>query len=261
MVWGHGERISRDRRLFLSRLGDGQKLETLGPQESRAEVSSSLPPSQAWDVLSGLSGGCKMKCSTAERICSSTMTLTCEKHARRDVVHAVGQLEAHYRGICPCHGFPPVDEPPIPRTKKARAAELQPTQPTQNTQPIKATKTESAENPESSGVADRVRVHGVSGYRTWGCRCEVCVEAMRADRRKYRKKSDSCRIRFSPEPLIERLERDERMTAVSSSVIHRWRRDGLDVYGVDRWCIKLGYHPTEIYGQDFYAGIDLDEVA
>jgi hypothetical protein len=49
------------------------------------------------------------------------------------------------------------------------------------------------------------------------------------------------------------------MMAIANSVVSRWRRHGLDVYGVDKWCIQLGYHPIEIYGQDFYLGINPDD--
>ena len=168
-----------------------------------------------------------MRCDTAEAICRETMSLTAEKHARVDVVQASGQLKAHYGGMCPCHGYPPVDTPVLPRSE-----------------PVKEIKEKKA------------RTHGAAGYRYGGCRCEICIEGIRAERRKYRKRSDACRLRFSATPLIERLEKDGRMAAIANSIVHRWKREGMDVYGVDRWCIRFGYHPVEIYGQEFYRGIE-----
>ena len=161
------------------------------------------------------------------------MSLTVEKYARVEVVQASGQLEAHYGGICPCHGFPPVDTPVLPPS----APTVEPVRKTEDT---------------------KVRTHGPAGYRYGGCRCEICMEGMRAERRKYRKRSDACRLRFSAEPFIARLERDGRMAAIANSIVSRLKRDGMDVYAVDRWCIRFGYHPVEIYGHDFYKGIDLD---
>jgi hypothetical protein len=145
-------------------------------------------------------------------------------------MQAGGQLEAHYRRLCPCYGFPPVDRVAVP-------------------EPIR----DPDRAPKPSKAAKPIK-HGVHAYRTHKCRCEVCRLAARAQRQKYRPKSDSLKLRLDAEPFISRLTRDGRLEAVDNGRLSQWRRGGIDLYVADRWCIRLGYHPTEIWGQEFYAG-------
>lgn len=54
------------------------------------------------------------------------------------------------------------------------------------------------------------------------------------------------------EPFIAKLLKDERQQAIPTGMISRWREKGISIYAADKWSIKLGYHPYEIWGQDFY---------
>ena len=102
--------------------------------------------------------------------------------------------------------------------------------------------------------------HGLSMYRQRGCRCDVCKEAIANERKRFRKYSDRKSIRLNGEIFVARLLADERHGAIDSTMISKWRRFGIDIYNADEWCVKLGYHPSEIWGQDFYQQCGDDEL-
>lgn len=98
--------------------------------------------------------------------------------------------------------------------------------------------------------------HGTSGYKH-KCRCEICVAAQSAARTKSRyrdERSVSVKLRLDPAPLIRRLEVTEQLDMIDPKTIRRWQRLGMDVYFADKWCLKFGWHPAEVFGQAFYAG-------
>jgi hypothetical protein len=97
-----------------------------------------------------------------------------------------------------------------------------------------------------------INEHGISMYRQRGCRCQTCRTAMTEQRKRFRKLSDNKPIRLDGEVFVDRLIRDERHFAINTNVISKWRRFGIDIYNADEWCVRLGYHPSEIWGQDFY---------
>lgn len=103
---------------------------------------------------------------------------------------------------------------------------------------------------------NRPFTHGLHAYRVHKCRCEICKKANTDARRKYRPLSDAVSLRLNAEPLITRLTRDGRLAAVENSIIFRWRKDGIGIYSADEWCVRLGYHPFEVFGQDFYVAIE-----
>lgn len=94
--------------------------------------------------------------------------------------------------------------------------------------------------------------HGRSTYLKHKCRCVICVEDARQYRLTYRKSG----VTLSAEHLVRRLQLDGRTSAVNSSLLAKWRKSGMDVYNADRWAVKLGYHPFEIWGSDFYEGCE-----
>ena len=96
--------------------------------------------------------------------------------------------------------------------------------------------------------------HGRSSYMKHKCRCEICVTEAQAYRKKYRETNINAGLRLDATPLLARLERDERVGAVESSVKSRWRAEGIDIYAADTWATRLGYHPIESWGHTFYAG-------
>lgn len=168
-----------------------------------------------------------MRCDLAEDIGKTAFSTDRRRSSLANLLQAGGQLEAHYRKMCPCYGFPPVEREAVP-------------------EPIR--------DPERDIPKKDSFKHGAGAYRNRGCRCDVCKEANRISKLKYRPKSDSLKIRLDATPLIDRLIRDERLAAVDNSRLSTWRRDGLDLYAADRWCIRLGYHPIEVWGQAFYLG-------
>jgi hypothetical protein len=168
-----------------------------------------------------------VKCEFAETLSRRLYNGIERTDSLANLLQAGGQLEAHYRKMCPCYGFPPVDRICVP-------------------EPV----VESVPQPTRSFA------HGVNAYRVHKCRCETCTIAHRESRRRYRPLSDSVNVRLDPAPLIERLTRDGRLEAVENSVISRWRKDGIGIYSADKWCIRLGYHPIEVWGQDFYVSIE-----
>ena len=96
-------------------------------------------------------------------------------------------------------------------------------------------------------------IHNRTTYVKYKCRCSVCVAANSEYKKRYRPVA-TYRLRLDSAPLISRLERDGRLTAVSNRCLNRWTREGIELYNADRTCIKLGYHPTEIWGNQFYEG-------
>jgi hypothetical protein len=166
-----------------------------------------------------------MECDLAEEIGRTAFSTDTRKTSLSNLLQAGGQLEAHYRRVCPCFGFPPVERIPVP-------------------EPI----VDKAKAPK------RPFVHGANGYRNHKCRCDVCRDGNRLNSAKYRPKSDNLKIRLDATPLIRKLTLDGRLEAVDNSKLTIWRRTGIDLYAADRWCIRLGYHPIEIWGQEFYLG-------
>ncbi len=170
-----------------------------------------------------------MKCEFAETLSRRLYDgLEC-RDSLSNLLQAGGQLEAHYRKMCPCYGFPPVERICVPEPVVEREPDPTPT---------------------------RSFVHGLNAYRVYKCRCEICTSANNESRRKYRPLSDSVKIRLDAQPLIDRLTRDGRLNAVENSKISEWRKNGIGIYPADKWCIRLGYHPIEVWGQDFYVAIE-----
>ena len=100
--------------------------------------------------------------------------------------------------------------------------------------------------------------HGASMYRQRGCRCETCCEGRRIQRSKYetRKRHDEVQLRLDPTPLIDLLKSNDDLWKVASRAVQNWRTNGIDIYWADHWCIKLGYHPAQVFGQAFYQYTD-----
>ena len=83
---------------------------------------------------------------------------------------------------------------------------------------------------------------------------------MTAQRRQFRKLTDNKKIRLDGELLVSRLIKDERHANINTNLISKWRRFGIDIYNADEWCVRLGYHPTEIWGNDFYQQCHEDDL-
>ena len=98
--------------------------------------------------------------------------------------------------------------------------------------------------------------HGTSGYKHQ-CRCEICVTAQSEARSKSRYRNEravSVKIRLDAAPLIRRLELTEQLEHIDRKTVYLWEQKGIDIYFADKWCLKFGWHPAEVFGQAFYAG-------
>lgn len=103
-------------------------------------------------------------------------------------------------------------------------------------------------------MADRKELtHGYSGYRDRACRCDICKEAARVVRAKYRKKSDNSKLILDGNILVDWLERTGYSEELDARQMDRWRTRGVHVYTADRICLSFGVHPAYLYGFAFYA--------
>lgn len=98
--------------------------------------------------------------------------------------------------------------------------------------------------------------HGITGYQRYKCRCETCVTAARISRDRYRPRSSVFGVRLDGARFIRRLELDGRF--YERNMAQRALKDGFSVYAADRWAVKYGYHPYEIWGDDFYQGVSYE---
>lgn len=100
--------------------------------------------------------------------------------------------------------------------------------------------------------------HGRSTYLKYKCRCDICVTDAKEYRERYRRNNINAGLRVDATPLLDRLWRDGRYSAIEASIKSRMRDEGIELYNADKWAIRLGYHPIEIWGQDFYRGAFAD---
>ena len=96
-------------------------------------------------------------------------------------------------------------------------------------------------------------LHNRNTYLKYGCRCDVC----RADNARYRRQrkldlGGDRSIRLDATPLLEQIDKDGMGAHITWIMRQRWITKGISVYKADEICIKLGYHPTMVFGQDFY---------
>lgn len=99
--------------------------------------------------------------------------------------------------------------------------------------------------------------HNRTTYMKHGCRCDVCCaanEEFNEKRRQTRAKNRQVRTRLDGVVFVDRLTRDGRLEGLSANSVRRWMREGIELYNADEWCVRLGYHPVEIWGQRFYEG-------
>lgn len=100
--------------------------------------------------------------------------------------------------------------------------------------------------------------HGRTGYLRHKCRCDICREANRLYRRQHRENQVKLELPKLPgAPLVRLLELDGQLEALNPAYKFRWLRYGLSVYSADVMAVKFGYHPYEVWGDDFYVGCDV----
>lgn len=104
-------------------------------------------------------------------------------------------------------------------------------------------------------------VHGLSRYKKFGCRCDVCLAAYAQYRQKSRKTPKKIFIPASP--LLNLLDTKYPTRAHEMrNTIKAWRKRGtIELYEADRICIMLGIHPYEIFGDIYFSGLEPEEVS
>jgi hypothetical protein len=95
--------------------------------------------------------------------------------------------------------------------------------------------------------------HNRNTYLKYKCRCEECVRDNSLYKLK-RRREKTYPLRLDGKVFVERLYKDNRTNAVGRKSLDRWLKEGIELYSADRMCMKLGYHPVEIWGQAFYEG-------
>lgn len=99
--------------------------------------------------------------------------------------------------------------------------------------------------------------HNRNTYLKHGCRCqECCSDAAAYKRRRRIEKGGDSDVRLPAWPLIAFVRKmsDER---IQHAVVQSWIKNGVSPYTVDKWCMRFGAHPAEIYGMDFYRGCEV----
>lgn len=131
-----------------------------------------------------------------------------------------------------------------------------------NEKPNKMTNTDSTTIKRGRGsLPKEITEHGISMYTRRGCRCDICRSARYEQQKSYRKRSDEVKLRLDPTPLLERLEATGNLAEVHRNKRQQWQKNGIDVYWADYYCIKFGYHPSEIFGAAFYQLTNEEEAA
>lgn len=102
--------------------------------------------------------------------------------------------------------------------------------------------------------------HGKSMYRRMGCRCDICRAANTASKKKYTKLKPP-KVYLDGAAFVAIIERAGMTREFDYRQIERWLANGVSVYTADFWCTKLGYHPTEVFGSEFYRGCFDEEYA
>ena len=46
------------------------------------------------------------------------------------------------------------------------------------------------------------------------------------------------------------------MNGLNKSIAAKWSKYGMSVFSADKWAVSFGYHPYEIWGDDFYQGCE-----
>jgi hypothetical protein len=106
--------------------------------------------------------------------------------------------------------------------------------------------------------------HGLRGYKVHKCRCEVCIGGFMAYKAKRSLKNHKAAIKhyiIDGTPLVELYKKTySRLDTPQRSLVKKWSTIGISVYDADKYSIKLGYHPYEIFGETYFEGLD-EEIA
>ena len=101
-------------------------------------------------------------------------------------------------------------------------------------------------------LANRTLNHGtITGYTTFGCRCDACANAGREWRHQRNLKRRKARPPMLPvEPLFGLLDDSNRRETMK--FLRRYINHGIPIYRADFWCCKFGVHPYMVYGDLYF---------
>jgi hypothetical protein len=90
--------------------------------------------------------------------------------------------------------------------------------------------------------------HGTRvAYDRYGCRCDLCREVIR----KHNAGRDRKLSRLPVENMLQKLSSTDFPQRYSAG-IKSWTIKGIDVFKADRICCEYGFHPYEIWGDDWF---------
>lgn len=98
--------------------------------------------------------------------------------------------------------------------------------------------------------------HGLNAYKRHKCRCEVCLDAHRESRIRERLKMRRTVIThrlIDATPLIALYK--ERDPDRIDKLKKRWEESGISIYEADEFCMRLGFHPIEVFGSAYFEGL------
>lgn len=103
--------------------------------------------------------------------------------------------------------------------------------------------------------------HGLRGYKTHKCRCEVCLDAHRESRIRERLKARRTVIthRLIDATPLAQLYRETQDWRKIQKTVMRWEKSGISIYEADEYCMKLGLHPIEVFGSAYFEGLCEEE--
>ena len=104
--------------------------------------------------------------------------------------------------------------------------------------------------------------HSLRGYKIHKCRCDICIAAHKRHRAEQNYKNGRTPIThvlISGEPLANIFRERQLAGGSMSKHIMKWEDVGITVYEADKWCMKLGYHPFEVFGAEYFQGLEQEE--
>ena len=106
--------------------------------------------------------------------------------------------------------------------------------------------------------------HGMRGYKVHKCRCETCVGGFMAYKARQSLKNRKAAIKhhiIDGKPLAELFKSlHGRLDTSQRRLVKRWTTVGISVYEADKYAVRFGYHPYEIFGESYFEGLD-EEIA
>ncbi len=90
----------------------------------------------------------------------------------------------------------------------------------------------------------------------------MCVEAYKESRIRERLKNRRTPIKhhlIDATPLIELYKTVDIHSGSFSKVLRRWQTEGISAYDADTYCMKIGFHPIEVFGASYFEGLAEEE--